>query len=39
MHFMMEMQGEPCISIFFLFPLLFLMGGASAPPGGSNMQT
>lgn len=32
-------RGELCISILFLFPLLFLMGGASAPPGGSNMQT
>lgn len=31
-------RGELCISILFLFPLLFLMGGASAPPGGSNMQ-
>lgn len=37
MHFMMEMQSELCISIFFLFPLLFLMGGASASPGGNNM--
>ena len=25
--------GQLCISILFLFPLLFLMGGASAPPG------
>ena len=31
-------RGKLCISILFLFPLLFLMGGASAPPGGSNMQ-
>nr|DAG01787.1 MAG TPA: hypothetical protein [Siphoviridae sp. ctjsp22] len=30
-------RGKLCISILFLFPLLSLMGGASAPPGGDNM--
>lgn len=38
MHFIMGDAGTNSVSpSFFLFPLLFLMGGASAPPGGNNM--
>jgi hypothetical protein len=39
MHFIMGDAGANSASpSFFLFPLLFLMGGALAPPGGSNMR-
>jgi hypothetical protein len=36
-HFMMEDAGRTLHLHLFSFPLLFLMGGASAPPGGNNM--